>query len=82
MNWLTLILQLYIVFLQSRNFITFKATNGANQKRILMFACALLMIGHILRHINNPPMYFLMMVTLIGVQLYDGYRQAWLMAKK
>lgn len=73
LNITIIILQLYIVALQLSNFFKYKETNGANRQRILMFLCALLMLAHAVHSVHNHPMWFLFGVTIIGIQLYDGY---------
>lgn len=71
-NTLILLIQLYIIFLQVLNFLNYRLVNGANKKRIVMFLCAIAMLGHIIRHIHDPAMWFLLTVSLLGVILYEG----------
>lgn len=71
-NILILLIQLYIIFLQVLNFLNYRMTNGANKKRIVMFLCAIAMLGHIIRHIHDPAMWFLLAISLLGIILYEG----------
>lgn len=76
-NFIILIVQLYILFLQVRNFLKFHLVNGANKRRWLMIIIGALMTCHVIRNIHAPSMWFLLAVTLLGVYLYDGYNFIW-----
>lgn len=81
-NSIVVIMQLFIAFLQYRNYVTYHKSNGANQTRIIMALCTFFLIIHSISHFSYGPMWSLLICSAFGVQLYEGYKFIWNHLKK
>lgn len=76
-NSLVVTCQMYIIFLQGRNFFLYRLKNGANRQRWMMFLAGICLFCHSVIHFKYEPMYFLLTCSLIGVHIYEGYKYLW-----
>lgn len=76
-NTIVIIMQLFIVYLQYRNFVTYHKTNGANRTRVIMLLCTLLLVIHSVNHFTYRPMWTLLIYSTLVIQLYEGYKFIW-----
>lgn len=81
-NWIDLLLLLFVLHLQIRNLIKYKATNGALKKRIIMIASVLFLIVHVVRLLFDITTgLFLMLHVVTWLMLYDAINIQWLLDK-
>lgn len=74
-NILTLIILLYVLYLQIVNFWKYKVKNGANRTRIILFISVVCLAIHVVRlmlGITNG--FFLVLHVVTWLVLYEGDR--------
>lgn len=72
-NYLALVVNVYILFMQGVNFYKYGMKNGANRQRIILFLCTVCMFIHIFKRLNGMPMPFLLAASIGIMALYDGF---------
>lgn len=81
-NWIDLVLLLFVLYLQIRNLVKYGASNGALKKRLIMMASIVFLIIHVIRLATGITTgLFLLMHVITWVMLYDGFSLQWVLDK-
>lgn len=81
-NYIDLCILLFVLYLQIKNLLKYRATNGAQRTRIILLVSVICLVIHIIRLILGVTTgIFLLLHVVTWLILYEGDKLDWLLDK-